>query len=408
MKKTIITIIGLFLLCGCSLFYDEYEMPKEVTLITKDISFEVYSEPTVNDLIEDKNVKILNEKEVLDTSDIGKKNITIEYEYEDRKYKYDAGYKVIDTEAPTILKLGGYYYINEGDVTSNNIDFCEDVNYIDNYDINITCKVEGTYDVNEIGTYELKYLISDSSNNVTEEDLIIEVIEPVEDDDEDEDEYEEENYEEETLDFKDIVKNYKTKDNMIGIDISRWQGDIDFEEIKKAGCEFVMIRMAVSNGPDDEIGLDSKYKQNIKNAKKAGLKVGVYVYTSPSTTKEIKKQANFILKELDGTKLDFPIAYDFENWDDVKILKINKHDINNMVKEFYNVVKKDGYDVMIYSSKSKLNTIWQKDKFPIWLAHYTDQTNYDGDYIMWQMADNGKIDGIEHHVDIDIYYKKKE
>ena len=158
----------------------------------------------------------------------------------------------------------------------------------------------------------------------------------------------------------------------------------------------------------DEIGLDSKYKQNIKNAKKAGLKVGIYIYTSPSSVKEIKKQAEFVLKELDDTKLDFPIAYDFENWGDIRDLKVSKHDINNFVDEFYNILKENKYDVMIYNSKNYLGKIWNTDKYPVWLAHYIDQTNYEGQYIMWQMANNGKIDGIESYVDIDIYYKKKE
>ena len=85
--KKIFLIIPILLLSGCSLFYDEYEMPKEVSIKIKEDKYEVYSSKTINDLIEDKNVKILNENEKLNTKKTGKQETTIEYEYEDRKYK---------------------------------------------------------------------------------------------------------------------------------------------------------------------------------------------------------------------------------------------------------------------------------------------------------------------------------
>lgn len=411
MKKIIIIFIGIFILCGCST-YDEYEMPKEVSIKTIDANFEVYSKPKIVDLIEDKNVKILNEDEVINTNKTGKKKATIEYEYDDRTYKYDVEYTIKDSTSPTILYTDNYTYAYVGDTTSENIDFCESAVFIDNYDRKVSCKVEGTYDINTAGSYDLKYIISDKDNNITEDTITFEVIEPVEEDEEDEEPVEEEVIEEETeeedvgIQFTDIIKNYKSKNNMIGIDVSRWQGDIDFKKVKKAGAEFVIMRMAVSNGPDDEIGLDSKFKQNLKNAKKAGLKIGVYVYTSPATVKEVKKQAEFIVKELDGTKLDFPIAYDFENWEDVSKLKLNIHDLTNMMDEFYKIVNEEGYEVMLYSSKKYLESVWGVVDYPVWLAHYVDQTSYQGEYIMWQMTNEGKIDGIDTDVDIDIYYKK--
>ena len=412
MKKMILVFIGILILTGCS-SYDEYEMPKEVTLKTKEIKFEVYSKPKIIDLIEDKNVEIINKDEVLNTNKTGKKKTTIEYEYEDRKYKYDVEYNVEDTTSPTILHTDNYSFAYVGDTTSENVDLCKSAVFIDNYDRKASCVIEGTYDINTAGTYELKYIISDKDKNITEDTITFDVIDSNEEviDDEIEETIEEDIEEDETdtgIQFSDIINNYKDKNNMIGIDVSRWQGDIDFKKVKEAGAEFVIMRMAVSNGPDDEIGLDSKFKQNLKNAKKAGLKIGVYVYTSPATVKEVKKQAEFIVKELDGTKLDFPIAYDFENWEDVRKLKLNIHDLTNMMDEFYKIVNKEGYEVMLYSSKYYLEKIWGTVDYPVWLAHYTDQTNYQGDYSMWQITSDGIIDGIDGSVDIDIYYKKQK
>ena len=414
MKKILVIIsvliiaITIFALC---FFYDEYKMPKDVVLKITDNSFEVYSNKKIKDLIEDSNVEILNNKEELKTNKTGSHIITIEYKYKKRKYKYDAKYKIKDTLKPFILKapLSYTYYVGE-----DLIDFCSNTSVIDNYDRNVKCKIKEEIDFNTPGTYNLTYNFIDKSKNTEVQSFTLNIIDPNKEDEDNDDDYyyyeddddEDEDYETKTL-FSDIVKIHKTKDTMVGLDVSRWQGDIDFKKIKDAGCEFVIIRMAVSNGPDDEIGLDSYFKQNIKNAKKAGLKVGVYVYTAASSKNEIIKQAKFVKKELNKTKLDFPIAYDFESWSDIKELTLNTHDLIDYVDEFYNILHKDGYDVMIYSSKFYLENVWLNEKYPVWLAHYIDKTNYEGDYIMWQMASDGQIDGIDGDVDIDIYYKKR-
>jgi len=322
----------------------------------------------------------------------------------------DVSYTVIDSTSPIILDIENYYYAYEGDTTSSNIDFCSSAIYIDNYDRNIKCKIEGTYNINKIGTYNLKYIISDKSKNIKEEKLVFEVLQPKEDTDENEGNTNTNTNEEieENILFSDIYSKHKNKNTMIGIDVSRWQGDIDFNKIKKAGAEFVIIRMAVSNGPDDEIGLDSKFKENIKKAKKAGLKVGVYVYTCASSKHEIIEQAKFVRKNLNKIKLDLPIAYDFEDWNEINNYKLNTHDLISFVDEFYKILNKDGYEVILYGSKFYLENVWKNNNYPVWLAHYIDNTSYKGDYILWQMTNIGKIDGIEGNVDINIYYKRED
>ena len=401
MKKIFLLII-ILLITGCG--YDKYKKPDDVTLEIKNIKTEVYSELKISDLIDKKNISINNKDDLLDTDSLGVKNATIRYTYDKRDYLMDVSYTVVDTTSPTILDINNYYYAYEGDITSENINFCDSVISIDNYDRNPKCNVEGTYDINKADEYELKYIIKDNSNNIKEEKLLFEVLPPIEEED-NEDDIDDDIEEDNSILFSDIYQKYKNNNTMIGIDVSRWQEDIDFEKVKKAGAEFVIIRMAVSNGPDDEIGLDSRFEENIKKAKKAGLKVGVYVYTCASSKEEVKRHAKFVRKKLNKTKLDLPIAYDFEDWSEMNKYKLNINDLNNLVDEFYNIVKKDGYDVMLYGSKFYLDNVWYNN-YPIWLAHYTDETNYKGEYIMWQMTNNGKIDGINNNVDINIYYKK--
>ena len=400
MKKIILTLFLILFITGCA-FYDEYKMPKEVTLTIKKEEIAIREETTLKDIIDEKNVKILNQNEKLDTKDVGIKNITIIYEYNDRKYKYDASYTVSDLEAPKLLYAPKYRYTYQGE----DINLCDLLNYIDNYDENPKCTIEGSYDINEIGTYYLKYSLSDSNNNKKELDFTFDVLDPDYYNDED---YYEENDEENSIYFDDVIKNYKNENTMIGIDVSAWQDEIDFEKVKNDGAEFVIIRIAVSSGPDDQMVIDRRFEEYYKNAKKAGLKIGVYVYTAASSKEEVISQAKFIRKKLNKRKLDFPIAYDFEEWSDVKNYKLTTNKLIDYVDEFYKILSKDGYDVMIYGSVFYLENIWPNNSYKTWIAHYTDKTNYSKDYILWQICNTGVIDGIYGYVDIDIYKKENQ
>lgn len=397
MKKYLIIPLLLLLLTGCK-FYDEYEMPEDVIIDLNNNSFEVYSEHTIEDLILDSNVEVTNLDKELKTNKIGDKEITIEYKYGKRNYKYIVNYEIVDTEAPFIIKLPTY----RSTIVNEEIDFCENGSFIDNYDRELDCSITGDYNLSVPGTYYLKYEIKDDSGNITNKDLTFDVFKewPSNDSSSEEDDYEY-TY---TL-FDDIQKKYKGKDVMLGIDVSIWQGDIDFKKVKKDGAEFVIIRMAYSDS-ETPIVLDRNFKQNLKAAKEAGLKVGVYIYTSVSTKEEAISQAKFIKKHLNKTKLDFPIVFDFEEWSDFNTFKMNSHDLLERVNDYNSVLKNDGYEMMIYGSKWYLENVWLKNNYDTWLAHYIDETDYKGDYKLWQLCSDGIIDGINGYVDFDIYYKK--
>lgn len=395
MKKICILLL-ILILCGCS--YDEYEMPKDVLLNTNKKTFEVYTKDILSkELIKESNVEILNKDKKLDTNKIGKYTFTIKYKYKKRTYKYDVKYKVVDTKEPLILSANTSRTILIGD----QVDFCNDVNVADNYDRNVKCEIEGNIDIFTTGKYDLKYIITDSSDNKVEKNFTVDVVEKINSSSSNN------NSKHTNLDFSDVIKNYKNDNNMIGIDVSRWQQDIDFEKVKNAGCEFVIIRFGINSDIDKDISIDTYYKQNIKNAKKAGLKVGIYVYTSATSEEKAKEHAKWIIDNLDNEKLDFPIAFDWENWDKFGNYKINMYDLTNAYLTFDKELSKKGYKTMLYSSLYYLDNIWMyNDSYDVWLAHYTSKTTYEGKYIMWQMSNVGKIDGINGDVDIDIYYKK--
>ena len=171
-----------------------------------------------------------------------------------------------------------------------------------------------------------------------------------------------------------------------------------------------MMRIGVSNDVGEELSMDSKYKQNIERAKEAGLKVGVYVYTTAINEDMAKEAANFVIDCLDGVKLDFPIVFDWENWSKFRKYEISIHDLNNTFIAFDKELQKHNLSAMLYSSKYYLNAMWEdrvKNNYQVWLAHYTDNkmTDYDGKFNMWQMCSDGRIDGINGDVDIDVLFK---
>ena len=395
MKKRLLFIPLVFLLCACS--YDKYEMPKDAYINTNEKEIKVNSSDTkIYDLISDDNVDIITKNKKLDTSEIGDKEIEISYKYGKRDYLYKLKYKVIDDEAPIIISsyksivylLGEYF------------DLCDDINYIDNYDRSPWCEIVGEYDIHTIGDYPLKYKISDKSGNFVEEDVTLKIVK------EKQKSNSSSSYKKTNISFKDEYNKHKNDNTMVGIDVSRWQETIDFKKVKDAGAEFVIMRIGIHSDIDAEISKDVYYDRYIKDAKENGLKVGVYVYTSAINEDMAKEHAKETIKYLDGIKLDFPVAYDFENWSNIKSYGINTYDLERSLNAFANTLKKAGYDTMLYSSKWYLEHIWiNENKYPVWLAHYTSDTNYQGEYILWQRTNIGKIDGISGDVDIDIYYK---
>lgn len=272
---------------------------------------------------------------------------------------------------------------------------------IDDKDRNIVSTVEGNYDLNTVGTYSLTRVATDSDGNTTRFPFTLKVVAEVPDTSS--------TTPAAKLNFSDAVAKYKNSNTAIGIDVSKWQGEIDWKKVKNAGCEFVFIRIGVQNGFGGESKEDTYFADNFKGAKAAGLKVGVYYYTYATDEKEAKDQAKFVLKTLSdySFKPDLPIVYDWESWNKLGSLGMSINDLNNCAKSFLDTVEKAGYDGMLYSSKYYLEkTLWRLDtsKYPVWLAHYVSQTSYAGPYSVWQCSCTGKIPGINGDVDINVMY----
>ena len=401
-KKKIIIIIsivvGILLLSTGGYFLYKYIRVKtakvEVKLSEK-LEANFADTLRVSSFIESINGKIVDDY-VIDTDKLGKKTINFEFVNEDGiKIKYSYVIDVVDKEAPLIW-LGKSY-----NVTKGSEDYLLDkIMCGDNYDNNPKCYIEGEYNLDEVGGYKLVFKAEDSNGNKAEKKFTLNVNEPKKGGSNS-------NTEKVTTDFSQIVKDYKNDDTQIGIDVSKWQGDIDFSKLKASGVEFVIIRVGSSNGLNGENFVDSKFIQNVKNANAVGIPVGIYFYSYASTIDRAISDAKWIVEQIKDYKVDLPIAFDWENWGSFNKFDVSFFGLTNIAKGFMDTIKDAGYDAMLYSSKTYLENIWLPTSYPVWLAHYTKNTNYTGDYSFWQICSNGRVDGISGDVDINIRYIEK-
>lgn len=394
MKKIILLLIIIGMLTGCG--RDKYEKPDEVSINLKENVYEVYSKVHLYDFIESSNVEVKTENKLIKTDQVGEFFEDITYIFNKKKYNYKIKYNIVDTEAPVLINVASVRTVK----VNEDAYFCDEIVFADNYDRTPRCEIEGNYDLTTVGTYNVNFVIKDSSNNETKKGLKINVVDSIASNNNN-------NTKKVTLPISKVIEEKKNENTMIGIDVSRWQTDIDFEKVKADGVEFVIMRMGINSDIDKDISVDTYYERNIRNARNAGLKVGIYVYSSAIDIKTAREHAEWTLNVLNGTQLDFPIAFDWENWSKFRKYQISTHDINEVFKTFGEVVRSGGYEAMLYSSKFYLEKIWRNSDFPVWLAHYTNQTNYEGDYFLWQMSNVGRVNGINGDVDIDILYKEK-
>ncbi|MBS5806045.1 MAG: glycoside hydrolase family 25 protein [Firmicutes bacterium] len=396
-KKLILIIsivVGIILLSvGGFLLYKYIEIKNAVVKVVLKDNLEADFVDTlkVSSFIESINGKIVNDY-YLNTDSLGKKKIDFEYINDDGiKIKYNYEINVVDREAPLIW-LGKSYNVTRG--SEDNL--IDKIMCGDNYDNNPECVIEGDYNLDNVGSYNLVFKATDSSGNVSKKKFILNVNEASS--------KKESNGVKSVTEFSDVIKNYKNDNTQIGIDVSKWQGDIDFSKLKSAGVEFVIIRIGSSTGINGENFIDSKFIQNIKNANSVGIPVGVYFYSYANSVDRAISDAKWIIENIKDYKVELPIAFDWENWGSFNTYELSFFGLTNMAKRFMDTVKDAGYDAMLYSSKTYLENIWMSVDYPVWLAHYTKNTNYAGDYSYWQICSNGRVDGINGDVDIDIRY----
>lgn len=193
-----------------------------------------------------------------------------------------------------------------------------------------------------------------------------------------------------------------------GIDVSRFQGDVDWEQVKASGVEFVFVRLGNRNSQDGTLTEDTKAKENLAGAKAAGLKIGAYFFSQAVSPEEAKEEAVLALEILGDTRLDLPLAYDWEIFsDDGRTKTVTKDVLLSCVKTFCAQVESAGYKPMVYFNLELSKTLLDPEdisEYPFWFAQYADAPELPWEMAFWQYSDRGTVPGIEGNVDLNLWF----
>lgn len=192
-----------------------------------------------------------------------------------------------------------------------------------------------------------------------------------------------------------------------GIDVSKWQGNINWNKVKADGVKFAMIRLGYGSSDGNSCGTDGYFEQNVANAIKAGVDVGCYFYSYATSVEAAKKEAQYVVGVLNKYKgaFTYPVAFDIE---DKSQVALGKTTLTNMVIAFGDVIEKAGFYYSVYSNLNWLKNYLDDSRikrFDHWLAQWSSAPTYSGAFGMWQHSSTGKVAGISGNVDMDIAYK---
>jgi Putative cell wall-binding domain len=221
-------------------------------------------------------------------------------------------------------------------------------------------------------------------------------------------------------DFTSLVTHqakFNSFNKIYGIDVSVYNGDIDFEKVKAEGYSFVIVRAGARGyGSAGKMIEDSRFEEHVDNAHKAGLMVGAYYYTQAVNKAEVKQEVDVTLRKIGSRKLEMPVYFDIEpayDWNGAPgrlvAANLSKAQKADLCKYFCDLINNAGYQSGVTSCKSWFE--WEIDmssiekQYDVWLAHYTNSTNYASDYNMWQFNSTRKVNGVySNYTDQDVRY----
>ena len=206
-----------------------------------------------------------------------------------------------------------------------------------------------------------------------------------------------------------------------GIDVSKWQGKIDWQKVKNAGIDFAIIRIGY-RAENGQLYRDGNADYNIQQAQKVGILVGVYFFSTAINQNEAIEEAQWTVSAIKGYSISYPVVYDCEGFknSDSRMYNLTAEQRTQNALSFLDTVKKSGYEGMFYGSKSDLtnnsafNISEIEAKYKIWVAQYKNPTypqsqkpDYNGSYDMWQYTNKGIVSGVEGNCDMVVSYFEK-
>ena len=194
----------------------------------------------------------------------------------------------------------------------------------------------------------------------------------------------------------------------LGIDVSEAQGWIDWDAVSGDGIEFAIIRLGYRGSTEGDLYLDEYFYDNFEGAQRAGIDRGVYFFSQAVTPEEAVEEAEFVLAQLDGAKLQYPIAFDSEEIDlgsGARTAGLSRDEMTAIAEAFCNRIEQAGYSAMVYGNVHDLARYNRPsmEKRALWWAEYNvPSPTARIDFVIWQYSNTGDIDGISTAVDMNL------
>ena len=195
-----------------------------------------------------------------------------------------------------------------------------------------------------------------------------------------------------------------------GIDVSKFQGEINWEKVKADGMEYAIIRLGYRGYETGKMVVDDKYQENIEGSLEAGLDTGVYFFTEALTEKEAKEEADFVIENLGDYKINMPVVLDVEesaSKDKTRTKDLTQEQRTKNVIAFCERIKEAGFDVMIYGNLKSFMIMMdfeQLEEYDKWFAYYKYPFHFPYKIKMWQYTSTEQVDGIKGDVDVNLMF----
>lgn len=211
----------------------------------------------------------------------------------------------------------------------------------------------------------------------------------------------------------------ETDDITLGVDVSKFQENINWNEVAESGIDYAMVRVGYRTAQSGELKEDECARYNLQEADAAGVHLGAYFFSTAVNEEEVREEAAWVCDFLSGYPITYPVVYNCEGFQNESSRQhgLSNEERSKLARIFLEQVEEAGYTGMFYASRSELenNLFWDTDmlesKYRIWVAQYSELTypevsapDYDGKYVMWQYTDKGTVPGIRTVVDLNVAY----
>lgn len=200
-------------------------------------------------------------------------------------------------------------------------------------------------------------------------------------------------------------------DVQYGIDVSFYQGDIDWQKVAADGIDFAIIRVGYRTSKDGTLNTDTKFREYIEGAEAAGLDVGLYFFSQATNADEAVEEANYLIDLAKDYKITYPVAFDWEpvSGANSRSMNFDYSKLTDCAVAFCNTISAAGYTPAVYYNESFAYLRYDVSRLMgsnvVWLAHYTTKTDYRYDFQIWQYTSSGSVSGIAGRVDMDIAFR---